>query len=226
MSFESVHVWWVPLDRDGEADRLRPLLDDRERARADRFHRDRDRRRYTVARGMLRTLLGEVLGKGPSALGFRYGPQGKPSVPGDPVHFNLAHSHERAVLAVSSTGPIGIDLEHWHGLRDFDGIVGRFFTEGERQVYGGLPESLRQEAFFRGWTGKEAYLKATGLGLAGPLESVEVEIDPRRPAALRLLGDFDPVPWTLTELDPGHNADYRGAVVTEGAVRIEMRSIG
>ncbi|MFO0958343.1 MAG: 4'-phosphopantetheinyl transferase superfamily protein [Isosphaeraceae bacterium] len=225
MISKTVDIWWIPLDREGEDARLRPLLDAREKARADRFHRDRDRRRYTVARGMLRTILGETLGIRPTDVAFRYGPQGKPSIEGNPFHFNLAHSNERAVLAIAKHGPIGIDLEYWHGLRDFDGIVGRFFTEGERQVYGTLPESLRQEAFFRGWTGKEAYLKATGLGLAGPLESVEVEIDPRRPACLRLLGDFDPVSWSLQEIDPGYDADYRGAIVAEGAIRIVIQSI-
>lgn len=224
MHLETVDVWWIPLDRDGDETALRGLLDDRERARADRFHRDRDRRRFTVARGTLRTILGETLGIDPASLTFQYGSQGKPAIAGGPVHFNLAHSNERAVLAISRNGPIGIDLEYRNGLRDFDGIVGRFFTDGERQVYGALPEELRQDAFFRGWTGKEAYLKATGLGLVGPLESVEVEIDPRRPAALRLLGDFDPVPWVLREIDPRFDPSYRGAIVTDGAATVVIRA--
>lgn len=214
-----IHIWTIGLDRAGDESSW-PSLSADERERAGRFRRPEDRRRYAVARGGLRAILGRYLGRQPGSLAFSYGPQGKPALPDAPLHFNLAHSHELAVLAIASEGPVGVDVEYIHRSRDAAAIVDRFFTERERAVFAALPGELRIEAFFRGWTGKEAYLKAIGKGLAGPLEGVGVEIDPREPACLREIPGDDPALWTLRDFRPGD--DYRGAVLVAGPRR-ELR---
>jgi 4'-phosphopantetheinyl transferase len=207
-----VHVWTIALDRptEGHWDHL----SDDERKRADRFRFERDRRRYIVARASMRRILAEYLDASPAALVFRYGPHGKPELREGTLAFNLAHSHERAVLAVAADGPVGVDLEWRQNLRDADGIVGRFFTAPEAVLYRELPVELRPHAFYRGWTVKEAYLKAIGKGLAGPLEGIVVDLDPRRPARLEALSDDEPSRWTLQEFDLG--PDYLGAVMVAG----------
>lgn len=210
-----VHAWLIPLDSVPN-DRLRLLLSADERARADRFRRDRDRDRYIVGRGMLRTLLGRYLRADSSSLRFHYSPHGKPELPDAPLHFNLAHSHDLAVLAIAEHGPVGVDIEWLRGIRERDGIVGRFFSEPEQRVYEALPEALRLHAFFRGWTGKEAYLKAIGKGLAGPLEGVVIAIDPREPARLCGLAGDDVSRWTLRGFEPV--PDYLGAVIVAGPI--------
>ena len=74
-----IHVWSVPLDPPAElVARHRRLLSEDEIARADRFRFDRHRRRYTVGRGVLRTLLGRYLDTDPAAVAFRYGGNDKP----------------------------------------------------------------------------------------------------------------------------------------------------
>ncbi len=218
---ESVHLWMILLDRGDLADHLDVLSHD-EAARANRFRQERDRRRFIVARGAMRAILGRYLGTAPEALAFRYGTQGKPELRSctSALHFNLAHSHERAVLAVAVCGAVGVDLEWRHGLRDADGIVGRYFTEPENAVYRALPDELRPSAFYRGWTVKEAYLKAIGKGLAGPLEGIVVGLDPRQPARLEALDGDEPERWTLHEFITG--PDYHGAVIVAGPVSIKQ----
>lgn len=209
----SLDLWTIRLDAD-PIGKVADCLAVDEEARADRFRRPEDRRRYKAARGGMRAILGRYLGADPAGLAFRYGPHGKPELPGAPIHFNLAHSHELAVLAVADEGPVGVDVEYLDRPRDAPAIVNRFFTERERAVFAALPEALRIEAFYRGWTGKEAYLKAIGKGLAGPLEGVGVAIDPREPCRLVELPDDDPGRWTLRDFKPAEG--YRAAVLIAG----------
>lgn len=142
-----IHIWRVALDVTAlEMRRLRRTLSADELARAARFHFHRDRRRFIAARGALRNLLAKYLKQAPSALRFSYGPWGKPSLlPPNDLRFNLSHSHDLALYAVSGR-EVGIDLER---------IDGRF---------GGEP-------FFVEWTQHEASLKAGGMGLLQPESS-------------------------------------------------------
>src|SRR5262249_6058087 len=146
------------------------------------------RGRFIVGRATLRAILGRYLARRPSELAFRYGEFGKPDldVPqgADAIRFNMAHSHGRAALAVAVGRELGIDLEQERPIHDADRIVARFFSAAECRVYAGLPDDQKPAAFFRGWTRKEAYLKATGLGLALPLDSFDVSLAPGDPPRL------------------------------------------
>jgi 4'-phosphopantetheinyl transferase len=211
------HLWSVDLAVD--ADRLAWLgsvLGSEERARAARFRFDRHRRRYVVAQGALRLLLGGYTALAPAALGFALGRRGKPSLVEDPgLHFNLTHSADLAVVAVARRGPVGVDIERRRELADADDIARRFFAPGEVATYLSLPPARRPGGFFDCWTRKEAFVKALGEGLFVSLDRFEVSLAPDEPARLLTIeGDSGAArAWSLTAFEPA--ADFAGALATE-----------
>lgn len=150
------------------------VLADEERVRALRFVRQRDGRRFTVCRGSLRMILGRLLNSPAECLAFRSGPGGKPELAGGTdrerrslLRFNVTHSDELALIAVSLERELGVDLERVRSISESARIVESYFTDAEVAQFTALDPSQRDEAFLRGWTRKEAILKATGVGLAG-----------------------------------------------------------
>lgn len=191
-----------------------------ERARADRFHFDLHRRRFRAGRGFLRTLLASYLEREPADLRFTYGEKGKPQLaqaPGEPVlHFNLSHSEDLALCAVTRGREVGADVEHIRPLSDLEQIAQRFFSRRESTVLLALPEADRPQGFFNCWTRKEAYVKAIGDGLSVPLDRFDVSLLPGEPARLLLLdGTAERAAgWTMVDLPPGPG--FAGALAVEG----------
>src|SRR5262249_38435202 len=109
-----VQVIYSPLTAEpGFVDQLRQLLSPQERARADRFRFEKDRNAFTIARGLLRIILGSYLQTTPSAIEFTYGSRGKPSVvSARPIQFNLSHSGDLAVYAITEGYEVGADVEY------------------------------------------------------------------------------------------------------------------
>jgi 4'-phosphopantetheinyl transferase len=64
-------------------------------------------------------------------------------------------------------------VEHLRPIREAERIVSSYFTSGEQAQFLGLDQAARDPAFLRGWTRKEAILKARGVGLAGLASSFE-----------------------------------------------------
>jgi 4'-phosphopantetheinyl transferase len=156
------------------------LLNEDERARARRFVRPRDRRRFLACRGALRTILGQLVGEPPVHLHFQAGPGGKPELRADyrgaetrPLQFNVTHSGDLALIAVALDVELGVDVEHLRPIKEAERIVASYFTIGEQAQFFDLDPTDREQAFLRGWTRKEAILKARGVGLAGLASSFE-----------------------------------------------------
>lgn len=154
---------------------LEQTLSPEEWTRAGRFHFAEDVRRFVVRRGMLRHLLGGLIGLAPADVCFAFGPQGKPRLapPCDRsgVHFNLSDSGDMALLAWTIGGEIGVDLEQIRPMPDALALAQRFFAKDEEAWLRQAPEDERDAAFFRCWTCKEAVVKAMGDGLTAPLQS-------------------------------------------------------
>ncbi len=119
-------------------------------------------------------ILGRLLTIPPDRVVFRSGPGGKPELapPGDhadprPPRFNVTHSDDLALIAMSLDRELGIDLERERAIAEADRIVESYFTYAEQSEYVGLDRPAQAAAFLRGWTRKEAILKARGVGLAG-----------------------------------------------------------
>jgi 4'-phosphopantetheinyl transferase len=128
---------------------------------------------------------------------------------GQAIYFNLAHSHDLALYAFTRVHGIGIDLEKIRPMPNADRLAQRFFTTTEHKVMQSLTAADQQEAFFKAWTRKEAYLKAVGVGI-GQLKQVELNILPQLPAqVLSIAGDRQAAQrWHLADLaiDPGFAA--------------------
>ncbi len=181
----SVGVWTASLELPTDAlSDLRRLLSGDELERADRFHFDRDRLRYIAARVLLRTLLGRYLDCGPTSIRFDYGRHGKPALvsPSAQIElfFNLSHTHDFAIYAVTALGPIGVDVERVRADFPIEEIIPQFCLPSEADALRRLPAPLRNERALALWTRKEAYCKAQGLGLS---------LDPRRIDALSGIED-------------------------------------
>lgn len=172
-----VDVWRAGLDGNelGTLARLQALMSTDEVERARRFHFERDRRRFIVARGILRTLLGKYLSRPPRELQFQYGPHGRPMVSAEqagvpPLRFNLAHAGDVALYAFTREGQIGVDLERVREMPDWDRIAAATFSPPETARLRTMAPERRTEAFFAAWVREEAQLKALGLGLGGAAE--------------------------------------------------------
>ena len=204
-----VHIWKLALEQPvDQLDTLARLLSPAEHARAARFHFERDRRRFIVSHAGLRQILGAYLSREPAQLRFTAGAQGKPHLAdefaGSGMQFNLTHSHELALLAVTRCRAVGIDLEYLHPPSDMLSLAARFFSAAEYATLVGLPEAQQMPAFFNCWTRKEAYLKATGKGLSGGLSQVQVSMKPDEPPRLLTVDNASTQAacWTLISLEP------------------------
>lgn len=210
---DEVHVWSAALDCSPEQlDQLSRLLVPEDRERADRYRFPAVRNHFIAARAFLRSVLGSYLDLDPRNVVFQLGPQGKPHLhqPGQ-LHFNLSHSHGLALLAVSRLVEVGVDVEYVRPFNDL-AFAERFFTPGEVSCLRAVPEHQRTEVFFHAWTRKEAFLKATGEGIALGLERIEVALTPWEPARLMLLDGCPQraAEWSLMHLTPAES--YVGAL--------------
>jgi 4'-phosphopantetheinyl transferase len=208
-----IEVWLARLDLQvEEVAQCANLLSLDERLRADRFYFEPDRRRFIVARGRLRLLLGRRLRIAPAAVAFAYTASGKPFVAGSPerIHFNLAHSAERALYAASSDCHLGVDIEHLNRDIDWRRLSKRLFTRRECAAVRRLSAPHRRRAFFAAWTCKEAIVKALGGGLSLPLNQFEVSIEPDAEPALLSAAGLRIRDWRLYAVDAG--GDYVAAI--------------
>ena len=217
-----VHVWRISLDPpEARLNALAAVLSPDEHARADRFRFPHHRRRFIAGRAALRGILGRCLGVDPAAVGFAYGEHGKPTLEpaSNPagLEFNLANSHDRALVAVSLGMPLGVDIEQRRSIGESARITARYFTPDEQADFLEHAEADRPAAFLRGWTRKEALLKATGKGIAGGLDSFEVSLRSTGPILHRLGDDRNAAArWTLLDVDAG--PDFFGALAVDGRV--------
>jgi 4'-phosphopantetheinyl transferase len=219
---EDVHVWRAELDQPVEIlQALQRLLSPDESERAHRFHFRKHREHFIVARGVLRTLLGNYLRMEPSQLRFSYTAYGKPALAGireeqPPLRFNLSHSGELALYGFTRGREIGLDLEFRREDFASEQIAEHFFSAREVEMLRALPLQLKTEGFFNCWTRKEAYIKAVGLGLSLPLDQFDVSLAPQEPVALLRTGDdeSEAARWSLKALTPAEG--YSAALAVEG----------
>lgn len=183
MENHPVDLWTIPLTRE-----CPNRLSEEERARAARFKFEADRVRWTRARSALRILLSRYAGEDPTNLVFTYGKHGKPTLPFSSVQFNLSHSGDWAVVAVSRDVPVGVDIERMRPDVEMAPLLERL---GERDLPQTAPE------LYAVWTRREAKTKATGGALFDPPAVDVCALDIQAPegyaAAVALVG-YRPAP--------------------------------
>ena len=221
LSPDLVHVIRVRLDLPfiAAAD-MNAILSDDERQRAVRFRFDEPRQRFATCRTTLRKLLGSCCGILPNAVPLRYGDHGKPELsftelePHLPrIEFSVSHSGDLGLIAITKESAVGIDIEECNPAVKTLRLAQRFFAPPEAAELSQLPPEKQLAGFYRGWTCKEAYIKATGLGMSLSLSSFCVTIDPDQPASLHHVVNqpTEPQRWTIQSGDVAPN--YAAAVM-------------
>ena len=219
ISLDEVHVWNASLDVPDDTIRNAwAILSPDEIARAEQLRIEKDRKRFVVARGILRKILSVILDVPPSVVRFETTSHGKPVLAAEysraDIQFNLSHSHDLALYVVTQSRHVGIDLEY---IREIDAVnvAEHFFSPGEYENLRRLPTDQQRAAFFTCWTRKEAYIKASGEGLARPLQSFEVSILPDNPELLWCADDPAEISrWSFENVSPC--ADYAATLAVEG----------
>jgi 4'-phosphopantetheinyl transferase len=214
-----VHVWLVDLDRDlaaGAPAKPEATLSADECARASRLRLPPVRSRFVNGRIAMRDILARYHGVGaPGDLRFAYGPHGRPSLAGRHApHFNFTRSGPLALCAVARVRDVGVDLEQVRPIPEAGPITRRYFSAREQALLASLdvpPESAAfQQAFYDGWTRKEAFIKALGLGLAQPLDAFSVALLPSQRPRLLDTPSGRPAAWSLRAFSPA--AGYQAAL--------------
>jgi 4'-phosphopantetheinyl transferase len=218
---DEVHICIASLDRaDAEVSFFAGLLAEDETQRAKRFYFPRDRDRFIVGRGLLRTILSSYLEVGPDEICFTYGTHGKPSLEQKEgqlgIDFNLAHSGGWGIYAVTKDRPVGVDVELIQHDFPGDSVAEHFFSPREVDSLRALPKDMQTAAFFRCWARKEAFIKALGLGLSCPLGDFDVPLTPwEAPRLLRVKWAPEEVSrWFMADID--RVPDCAAAVVVAG----------
>jgi 4'-phosphopantetheinyl transferase len=221
-----VRVWWVDVTAI-DIGALESLLSADERERAARLPIEAARKRFVVARGYARSLLGRMLERDPAALQFDCRcaacggtDHGKPYVADTPdVDFNVSHSADLVLVAAARGRAVGVDVEHRRERTNVE-LVAQALSPSERAALVSLPPERRREAFFSTWTRKEAYLKGRGLGLAGGIDGWSVTPDGSVAPEGKGFQTGD-ARWRIESLDVREG--YAAAVAAEGdfVVRLE-----
>lgn len=191
----TVDLWWINLDSVGGSIMSGGTvpMQESEKVRARRF----------ASRFLTRMLLGAYLhipGKDIALVRNRYGkPDLDPGQHEQTLFFNISHSHQWMLFAVSGAARVGVDIENPTRRTDPLRLANRYFSESEIEALQALDENLRTVAFIRAWTHKEAVLKARGMGLAGNMGKVIVAVSPA--GAARVLDDGEGgSAWQLSDL--------------------------
>jgi 4'-phosphopantetheinyl transferase len=217
---DRVDVWVISVDESRSVADLGLWLSPDERARGDRFAFERDRRRFLLGRRALRGILAGYLRCEPGEIAFAYGEAGKPRLADADsargLQFNASGSADLAVCAVTCHRSVGIDIERLRDDCDPD-LVRYALCETERDDFEKIAKDQQPAAFYRAWTRKEAFLKATGSGLSRPLASFAVSVAPTD--SPRLVRD-DCAPneltrWSFVDFDPAPG--WAGTLVHSGA---------
>jgi 4'-phosphopantetheinyl transferase len=225
VSGDPVRIWLIDAAQpDTVVAELAGLLDDEERARAGAMRRDADRRRFTVAHGALRVIVGDHLGVPAAGLRWRRGPHGKPELDGRAgVQVNLSHSGDLNAVAVTPRRAVGLDVQRLMPAAAAVALAGRYFPAAEAGfVAAGRDAGERAYRFARLWARKEACVKASGgtlaHGLPLPVGPVTAELGEA------VVGPADgplPGPFRVTDLDAGPG--FCGSVALAGDAPYEVR---
>ena len=219
LNSSEIHVWRrLPQNSDADV----TVLSEDERERVARFIFEKDRQFFAACRATLRLLLQGYLDVPAADIKFSYSERGKPKLLFETdLQFNVSHSGGLAIFAFTHGCEPGVDVEKHKPMSDLQNIARRFFCAEECAQLTAQPEYERADAFFRCWTRKEAYIKATGDGLSAPLDQFQVTFlkdDDCR--FVHINGDKKEASrWTLQNLEL--DAGFAGAV----AYRDEKRRL-
>ena len=183
-----IDIWLCQSDAlQDRRDYFSSLLSSEEKARAERFKFDIHRNRFIISHGFMRAVLAKYLKIEPYDIQYQQGDKGKPCLENEThtLKFNLSHTQDVAILAVTKDAEVGVDIEYIDRKTDWQGICQRFFTEPEQQALFALDQAQQERSFFELWTRKEAYMKLLGTGLSLSPTKFTLTVPPQRPALVK-----------------------------------------
>jgi 4'-phosphopantetheinyl transferase len=220
---DEAHVWAVPLGHCACEDEAWAVLSADERLRAEQFRIVAPRRRFTAARAALRALLSRYLDTPAAEIALTEDSNRKPRLAPQsssmPLHFNLAHSDELSLVAMSHGCEVGVDVERLRSVSHWKEIARRYFHEAESRAILNSVREERAQMFLRCWTAKEAVLKALGVGLSGSLTSFAVPVDFHDGQCLLLPATCAAIPTSIWLQPLAPHRDYVGAIAVIGEKR-------
>lgn len=163
---------------------------------------EQNRRRYVEIRARVRWLLGDAVGAQPEQLRLDKSEHGKPFLVDYPdLCFNLSHCADKVIIAIAYHCDLGVDIEYCKSRRNLSGLVDKCFADEEKHYWQQLPEAEQEFAFYRFWTRKEAFVKATGTGIALGLN--RCIFNPRKPSELLYIPEEygQPSEWWVQDID-------------------------
>lgn len=200
---DTIYVWSADFtDLLTSYDKLTATLSSDERQRAGSFGHETARKNFELSRGMLRMLLGNSLFINPKDVTFKYGEHGKPALSSaTEIEFNLSHSANIAVVALTTHTQIGVDVEKIRELSREDLFARKLLSASELEHYEKLESGQKRSWLFQIWVMKEAVGKAAGKGISLPLTALEA----RHPS------------WNVETFVP--RAGYQGAIAYSGRLK-------
>jgi len=177
-----VQLWRIELDNASDfIGHYTSHLTSIEKADAERHRIGETRNHFAIGRACLRILLGHALGIAPNDINIAAGAHGKPEIPdvrGNRIYFNLAHSSNTILIAMSYEGAVGVDVEYLDRATDFMEVALANFTEQETASLAAIADpNILHRTFYSYWTRKEAVGKADGRGLLLSLASFDVSFE-------------------------------------------------
>lgn len=179
---DEVHLWWIRTS-DVAHNRawLEEVLDTSESQRASKFVRDSDRQRFVTARACLRFLVASYHSIDPRDVQFSYGQHGKPTLArgwyATDLCFNVSHTQDLILYALVQGRAVGVDCEYARQDIEVEPLMPLMFSNRELDAVRKRSSEDSRDTFFRTWVAKEAYAKATGLGLSLDLTKVHIGLD-------------------------------------------------
>lgn len=160
--------------------------------RANQFSKALDRRRFVISKAITRHILSTYLDKSAEKIQFSLGEHGKPSLVNSTLQFSVSHSQDVFLIGVIAHQQVGVDIEKMRQRSDTVALAKRFFAENEYRSI----ESASD--FYQIWTCKEAFIKATGLGLTFGLSQFEIDMH-AQPSVLSSVfrPEYKAADWTV-----------------------------
>lgn len=215
MNTETIQIWHGNMAADNAYYKnYWRVLDASEQAHAEKIKNDLLHKRFVESHGRLRNILAQVLNEPPEQLNIKKTDHGKPYLADTPgLVFNLSHSENMMVIAVAWNCQLGVDIECCKSRGGLAGLVDKCFAEEEIVHWKQLPEDKKVTEFYRFWTRKEAFVKATGRGIGLGLSRCVINPE-NQSEFLRVPADYGQAStWHALDIDLGQGV--RSALVTD-----------
>ncbi|MDG2090635.1 MAG: 4'-phosphopantetheinyl transferase superfamily protein [Gammaproteobacteria bacterium] len=204
-----IDLWLVENEKVTEQamlDEYQGLLNSEEQKRLEHFVFPKHKKQFLISRALVRTVLGQYLEQPPESLVFARNAYGKPRIASfektAPISFNLSHTNDLSVLAVSQNNELGVDAEYLTRKVDILKLANRYFSKQEYDELAALDVKEFDKRFFKLWTLKEAYIKACGMGMAIPLRDFSFSFN-NEEIAISFSEERDDLPerWQFWQFD-------------------------